>query len=319
MSDYMNESCKVNIRDNNQCYPGCLINGSVLFDPIDLSNKVELKVCMGNRRRYSRFGFTLNYGTGVATGYSVGCNLRCMFCWAGESRDKLEDTYRYYSPQEAFEKMEEVAKRKNLNQIRISDCETTIGKTHLFELLELTEKSKFRRFCLETNGILLGYDRFYTKILSHFRKLYVRVSLKAGTAEDFARKTGAVKDAFELPFQAIRNLISEGIDYSVSAMSADPRFMSPYERVSLIGKLSEIDPNLVFNMEEEMVILFPNTLKRMKAYGYHQNNRKSNILMKMPILNKFYQVSYAPINSLGRKKISCRFSFHAIKEIIHGT
>jgi len=42
-------------------------------------------------------------------------------------------------------------------------------------------------FILETNVILLGADRDYVKGLSRFKKVHIRVSLKAGTTEDFTR------------------------------------------------------------------------------------------------------------------------------------
>ncbi|MFC1813429.1 hypothetical protein ACFL03_12150, partial [Thermodesulfobacteriota bacterium] len=57
------------------------------FDPISLSEATEKAVCRGDKRKYFHFGTTLDYITGVATGYAVGCNLRCVFCWANDTRD----------------------------------------------------------------------------------------------------------------------------------------------------------------------------------------------------------------------------------------
>jgi len=212
-----------------------------------------------------------------------------------------------------------IAQKKHLNQIRISDAEPTIGKTHLLELLELVERSNFRRFILETNGILLGYDRDYVRSLSQFRKVHIRISLKAGTANDFARKTGAAPEAFELPFQAIRNLKDERIPFWVAAMSADPRFMTPLERVSLISKLAEIDPALVLNMEEEMVVLYPETRKRLEAIGWNLGAGRLYALQRIPGLRRLLQVSYRSISSLGSKKVSRFYTIKAIRELFHGT
>ena len=61
------------------------------------------------------------------------------------------------------------------------------------------------------------------KDVSKFRKAHVRVSLKAGTPEDFTRKTGAKAEAFEIPLKAIENLLDSGGSFHVAAMSADPR------------------------------------------------------------------------------------------------
>jgi len=304
---------------NLENYPGPLKSGFPLFDSVKLAKATEQKITKGNLRKYSRFGDTINYRTGIATGYTVGCCLRCIFCWASESRDCMIEDATFYSPQDVFERLKCIAERKHLNQIRLSDAEPTIGKKHLLELLELIERTNFKRFILETNGILLGYDRDYVRSLSQFTKLQVRVSLKAGTAKDFSRKTGATPYAFELPFEAIRNLRAEGVTHWVAAMSGDPRFMSPLERISLIGKLAEIDPKLVINLEEEMVVLFPDTLKRLKAAGWDLPPSRSMALYKMPLLRKLLQVSYRKTRSLGQSKISLRYTVKAIRELCHGT
>ena len=301
-----------------ESFPGCLKPGFKPFDPIALARATEKVVCRGNKRLYSRFSSTINYQKGIATGYAVGCCLRCIYCWSSETRDCLVKTSSFFSPQEVFEKLEDIAKRKHLDQVRVSDAEATIGRMHLLQLLELVERSTIKRFILETNGILLGYDRSYVRSLSQFRKVRVRLSLKAGTADGFTSKTGAVPESFELPFQAIRNLRAEGIKFWVAAMSADPQFMTPLERVSLIGKLAEIDPALVLNLEEEMVVLFPETLKRLKASGWDFSSKQLSAFQKIPGLRRFLQISYQPISSLAARKISRGFTVKAIRELFHG-
>jgi len=308
-----------NSNHDNEDYLGCLKPGFRPFDPIRLADKIERLVCKGNKRRYSRFGSTPDYITGIATGYAVGCCLRCIYCWAGRSRDCLVENYSFYSPQEVFERLADIAQQKRLYQLRISDGEPTIGKTHFFELLEIMERSKFKRFIVETNGIILGNDRDFIQSLSRFKKVLVRVSLKAGTAADFTHKTGAIQEAFELPFQSIRYLKAEGIPLWVSAMSADPRFMSPLERVSLIGKLAEIDPSLALNLEEEMVILFPETRKRLEAVGWNLRGGRLRKLQKIRWLRQILQVSYWPVSELSNQKISKFFTNKAIRDLFHGT
>ena len=284
------------------------------FDPVALAAETERAVCQGNKRKYLKFGSTINY-TGIATGYAVGCCLRCIFCWASETRDQYMQEATYYSPQEVYDRLSAIARKKRLKQLRISDGEPTIGKSHLLELLELVERSDFKRFVLETNGILLGLDRAYARDLAAFKKVWVRVSIKAGTPEAFARKTGAIAEAFEYPFQALRYLKDEAIDVGVAAMSADPRFMDPLERVSLIGKLAAIDPRLVLNLEEEMVILYTDTLKRLKAMGWNYHRDQLHVLQKLPFLKNILQLSYRPIASLAQKKFDRGFTRKAIKEL----
>lgn len=290
------------------------------FNPVSLAEATERVVCRGEKRKYLRFGITPNYEVGVATAYAVGCSLRCVFCWASKTRDNIEETADFFSPEEVFEKLYSLAKQKRrINQIRVSDGEPTIGKQHLLKLIELTERSDIKKFILETNGILFGHDREYVKSLSEFKKIYVRVSFKAGTPEDFTRKTGAIPEAFELPFQAIKNLMDHDISFRVASMSADPRFMSPTERMSLIGKLANIDPAIALNLEEEMTILFPTTMKRLKASGWDYS--KANIpfiVRKIPGLGRYLQFSYGSVRSLGCPKVSFKFTLRAIRELIHG-
>lgn len=285
------------------------------FDPIELSERTERAVCRGNKRKYSKFDSTINYKTGVATGYVVGCSLRCIFCWASETRDHYMKEADYYSPQEVYDRLDAIAKAKRLHQVRISDGEPTIGKNHLLELLELVERSDYKRFVLETNGILLGTDRDYVRELAAFKKVWVRVSVKAGTPEAFALKTGARAEAFECQFRAIRYLKEARLNFDIAAMSADPRFMDPLERISLIAKLADIDPGLVLNLEEEMAILYKTTVKRLKAPGWDQSRRLLPFLQKLPLLRHFLQYSYLPISSLAQKKFNRGFTLKAIKEL----
>ena len=289
-----------------------------LFDPLEVSRRTENVVCKGNKRKYLRFGTTPDYITGVATGYVVGCNLRCVFCWAHETRDDHMLAKDFYSPEEVFAILTEIIqKNPKIDKMRISDGEPTLCRNHVLELIELAEKSFIEKFVLETNGILLGSDETYVKDLAKFKKLYVRLDLKAGTPEAFSRKTGAIPEAFEWPFQAIRYLKKHEINFGVAAMSADPRFMDPLERVSLITRLGMIDPSLVLRLEEEMTILFPTAQKRLKAQGWNLNTAKLPFYLRGP-LSKFVQISYSPIKSLGKQKVSYGYTLKNIIQLRHG-
>jgi uncharacterized Fe-S cluster-containing radical SAM superfamily protein len=133
--------------------------------------------------------------------------------------------------------------------------------------LELVERSAFRLFILETNGILLGADSEYAREVARFRKVHTRVALKAGTPEAFTRKTGAKPEFFELPLQGIRNLLDAGASCHVAAMSADSRFMTKEERKSLFEQLEAIHPGLARNLEEEIVTPYPAARERLKRAG----------------------------------------------------
>ncbi|MDI6888897.1 MAG: radical SAM protein [Methanocellales archaeon] len=248
-------------------YPRFVMPDSEPFDPVKLARETEKIVCKGDKRKYTDFYATGVYG-GIATGYACGCCLRCIFCWVDWSRDFPEKYGEFYSPKEVFEKLADAAHRYGTSKLRISGAEPTLGKGHLLALLKYVEDSEFRLFILETNGILFGIDEDYVKRISKFTKPHVRISLKAGTPEDFTRKTGAVPESFDVPFQAIRNLLECGVGFHVAAMSADPRVMSSEERASLARKLAEIDPSLVTNIEEEVVDPYQTTLKRLEYAGH---------------------------------------------------
>jgi len=247
-------------------YPRCVRPGFEPFDPIELASETEKIVCRGDARKYTDFYVVGVYG-GIATGYAAGCCLRCVFCWVDWSRDYPERFGEYYSPDEAFQKLRAAALKRGVNKLRISGAEPTIGKRHVLALLEHVETSEFPLFILETNGILFGVDKEYVRAVASFTKPHVRVSLKAGTSEEFTRKTGAKPESFELPFHAIENLIDCGVSFHVAAMSADPRIMSPEERKCLLQRLAAIDPRLPDDLEEEVVDPYKTTLARLKYAG----------------------------------------------------
>lgn len=183
------------------------------------------------------------------------------------SRDFPEKFGEFYSPNEAFKKLSDAAHHAGVQKLRISGAEPTLGKEHLLGLLEHVERSEFDVFILETNGILFGVDRDYVRAISKFTKPHVRVSLKAGTPEAFTRKTGAKPEAFEIPFQAIRNLLDFGVSFHVAGMMDDPRIVSPEERAELARKLAEIDPRLVASFEGEIIDPYETTLVRLRRAG----------------------------------------------------
>lgn len=250
-----------------EAYPSFITPDFKPFDPVELARETEKIVSKGNERKYTDFYATGVYG-GIATGYTCGCCLRCVFCWVDWSRDYPHQFGSFYSPQNAFEKLKAVAHKYGVKKLRISGAEPTLCKDHLLGLLELVEESEFKLFILETNGILFGHDQNYVEKISRFTKPHVRVSLKAGTPEAFTRKTGANQKSFELPFKAIQNLKECAVSFHVAAMSADPRIMSPEERISLLERLARIDRLLVLNLEEEVVDSYNTTLARLKASGW---------------------------------------------------
>jgi len=118
-------------------------------------------------------------------------------------------------------------------------------------------------FILETNGILIGHDPSYAKDLSIFPNLYVRVSLKGASPEDFTRLTMAKPEGFEWQLKALENLVEAGVD-CFPAVMAD--FSSPEEIDRLRQRLKEIRPDF-HEFEEEELILYPFVIDHIQKAG----------------------------------------------------
>lgn len=232
------------------------------YDPVELAQKTEEMVCRGESRKYTDFYATGVYG-GIATGYTVGCCLRCYYCWVDWSRDFPEKYGDFYSARETFENLKKAAYKFGVEKLRISGAEPTIGREHLLSLLKYVEDSELSLFILETNGILFGASESYVRDVSRFTKIHVRVSLKAGTPEGFQKRTGAKKESFDLPYHAVEYLKNADISFHVAAMT-DARIMEEEERRAIIKKISAIDENLANNLEEERVDPYDTTLKRLE-------------------------------------------------------
>ncbi|MBW1678126.1 MAG: radical SAM protein [Deltaproteobacteria bacterium] len=261
-------------------YQRFLTTGSAPFDPLELAKETEKIITRrgpeGLERKYTGIYSAPVYG-GIATGYAVGCCLRCVYCWANWSRDFPEKFGKFYSPKKVAEALFKAAQKgisspgwerfrgMRIEKLRVSGCEPTLGKEHLLSTLQYVAESKYRVFILETNGILLGSDRDYVKQLAQFAdKLYVRVSLKAATREGFTQRTGAFGDYYELPFKALTYLFEEGV-FSRAAAMTDPQVMPSKERKMLIKKLSRIDPVLGRQLEEEQIDVYETTASRLRA------------------------------------------------------
>ena len=122
-------------------YPGALTPGSTPFDPLELAAETERIVCNGDARRYTRFTSNRFYG-GISTGYTVGCNLRCVYCWVGEGRDQPHGAGRLCTAHDAARKLIATARRKRYEQARVSGGEPTIGWRHLTGILEEMEEAE---------------------------------------------------------------------------------------------------------------------------------------------------------------------------------
>jgi len=227
-----------------------------MYDPIELSQKTESIVLNGNMKKYYRFRATRFYG-GISTADTVGCNLRCKFCWSGNSVWNAKNTGDFYPPEQVADKLQEVARRKKFTQVRVSGGEPTIGKKHLISLLENINNNFL--FILETNGILLGTDETFVGELSRFNNLHVRVCLKGCDPEEFSWLTGA-RSGFEYQLKALEYLRDERLSFNIAVVS------TRRDKEALFRKLKEMNLGGVM-VEEEHIKLYPTVRKRLDKDG----------------------------------------------------
>jgi len=244
-------------------YPSFLTPHSKPFDPLELARQTEEIVGKGNSRKYTDFYCTGVYG-GISTGYTIGCCLRCVFCWVDFSRDFPLQTGQFFSAQHAFQNLNHNARKAGVKKMRISGGEPTLCPEHLVSVLELIRETPCL-FILETNGILFGNDPDYVNRLKKYRNIHIRVSLKAGNPEGFERRTGGKGEFYELPFKAVEYLKKAGINFHVAAMT-DPRLMPGEERKMMLTRLKSIGYNDY--LEEERCDPYPSTAVRLEKAGY---------------------------------------------------
>jgi uncharacterized Fe-S cluster-containing radical SAM superfamily protein len=244
-------------------YPSFLTPQSKPFDPSELARRTEEIVCKGDSRKYTDFYCTGVYG-GISTGYTVGCCLRCVFCWVNLSRDFPSSEGELFSPQQVFNNLVKNAANAGVKKVRISGGEPTLCPSHLLHVLDLVNETTLL-FILETNGILLGKDSEYVSKLKKYKNIHIRVSLKAGMPEGFEKRTGGKGEFYELPFKAIEYLKQAGASFHVAVMS-DPRLMPKEERAAMLKKLKFI--GYEDYLEEERCDPYQSTLIRLEKAGF---------------------------------------------------
>jgi uncharacterized Fe-S cluster-containing radical SAM superfamily protein len=228
-----------------------------MYDPIELSKTVKRIVTASNRKKYYRFRPTGFYG-GISTADTVGCNLRCVFCWSSNSVWNAKQTGSFYTSEDVARKLESIAYKKGYSQLRVSGGEPTIGKDHLLQVL--TQINSRFLFILETNGLLIGYDKSYAKKLSCFPNLHVRVCLKGCTKEEFSLLTGAEEKGFEYQLQSLTNLKNEKVRFSIAVASPKKDKQALYQRLQSLGFGTVM-------IEEEPLKLYPHVKKRLQKQG----------------------------------------------------
>ena len=232
------------------------------YCPLELGEAMEKIVVDGNRRKYVQLGRSLRFYGGTTSATEVGCNLRCKFCFSDKPVWKPASTGRFYSPQEVFDGLVKNARRNGHQTISASASEGTLGRQHLFELLDLVEESEFV-YILETNGMTLGADPEFAQQLARYKNLHVRVSLKGANEGEYHTLTGAKRSSYALPFRALQHLIVAGVSCNACVMAS---FSSGESLEQLHKRLHELHPGILKSLETEHITLFPKVRERLHRY-----------------------------------------------------
>lgn len=227
-----------------------------MIDPIEFSNKVKSQVCSNDKRKYYRFRKTRFYG-GCATADCLGCNLRCIYCWAQKKVWNPDKFGEFFNPKEVNNKL----LRMKQPIVRVSGGEPTICKSHLMNLISLIPEDLL--FILETNGILI--DDEFAKELSQFQNIYVRVSLKGTDEKTFEKITGADGKFFRYQINALKILNK----YKIKNRAALVPELFTIEQIKNLG---------IPNLEFEELITYPFVIKNLEKKGIMLNLDRSKHL-----------------------------------------
>ena len=229
------------------------------YNPIVLTKSTEKVVVQGNKRKYARLARNLRFYGGTTSATEVGCNLRCKFCFSDKPVRRPHSTGRFYTPEQVFNALKKNAKKHGNKLISASASEGTLGREHLFELLELVDKSDLI-YILETNGMTIGHDPGFAVQLAKFKNLHVRVSIKGTNKEEYVRLTGAMAESYLWPYKALEHLINAGVSCNACLMVS---FSRPREIKAAERRLAEIRPGLLKSLEKEHITLFPKVYQRL--------------------------------------------------------
>ncbi len=237
------------------------------YDPIALTETTEKIVIQGNRRKYANLARHLRFYGGTISATEVGCNLRCKFCFSDAPVRKPKITGRFYTPGQVFNALSRKADKHNCKLISASAAEGTLGKEHLFELLDLVDQSDYV-YILETNGMTIGNDPEFAKELSRFKNLHVRVSIKGANEDEYFMLTSASKESYQLPFKALNNLIKNKVSCNACVMVS---FSDQNSIKGVQNRLEQIAPGILKSLELESITMFPKVAKRLKKANLKPN------------------------------------------------
>jgi uncharacterized Fe-S cluster-containing radical SAM superfamily protein len=224
-----------------------------------------------------------NYYLKTAVADTVGCNLRCVFCWTIDRfRDcpKIKDAGVFYSPIQVANALNTTAKKFDCKYLRLTQGEPTLDMDHLTHVLDELIKLNAPyisanmpyTFILETNGLLLGKYSNFAKRLSEYTKtgsiekpfIHVRVSIKGATAPKFRLYTFADASFYKLQFDALKNCLDAGLSVHPAVMLDFIETREEFE--TLRTSLENIDQSMLKALEFERLFLEDYVIARLNKH-----------------------------------------------------
>jgi len=217
-----------------------------------------------------------NYYLGSIVADTIGCNLRCIHCWAIDdvrNITKKKAIGTFYSSEQVAKYLIKESKKNNIKNLRISQGEPTLDMIHLLEILDQLNLSKsVYTFILETNGLIFSKYPEYLKKITEFSSLnklknptiHVRISLKGATPEKFNYLTSAHAKYYEYQIDAIKKCLDFGVDYHPVIMVD---FIETQDEMSYLKqRLTEIDKKILMKLEFETLFIDEHIYNRLKKH-----------------------------------------------------
>ena len=189
-----------------------------MIDPIEEGKKIEQIVMKDHKRRYYKIRVNRYYGL-ICSCYSVGCILRCCYCWNYNKNQNPSKCGSFKSPGEVSKKINELLERHNCRFARITGGEPVLGYRSVEHLIEIINRIEAEQFLIETNGIIPGRCPEILDLFEDVKDRAVfRVSIKGYDHEHFERVTDRPGHWLDYTFNCIRALSRRKFAYWVVVM-----------------------------------------------------------------------------------------------------
>lgn len=200
-------------------------------------------ICKVNIKTKKRF-------LGISASLNLDCNIRCIFC-------SIQPTRKYLT-QEVSKKLKEIYFKflNKASQCNFSILETTaVGEPFFYKndfynfLKNIPKKSKLRKICITTNGLLID-DDFIEKVKNSKLKYEINVSINGWDKESYKYLMGV--DGFDKVFKNIEKLKEvPNINFNLSFVITEYTIQN---KDSFFKALKELKENYECKLNRELYL-----------------------------------------------------------------